>query len=305
MRKPNVGYVISQGQKQYTGYRPSLNQYQNAKFKNFSGRRGEVEIPLEYDMRDFTESPVRRQGYNDCWAQGATGALERTVSWLDKISVAFSVQDVIDCSGFGTARSGGQIAVSYFEKDGIAEEKNYPYMARDQRCKEGVERVAHVRETGFLRSESGSAPKWEDFQRAVLETGALEVCGSASALRDGGWVEANPRGSTNHCYVLVGWLDGAKHGHKAGSYAIIQNSWGKTWGDNGFGYYLLPDKDGVLRGSVITESKWIDYKDAPPPGPVVFQLADVHGRIKVTVDPGQLRADKVRQVLEKLGFKGE
>ncbi len=302
IEKPAPDYIIVNGVKQFTGYHPSKEQYEGANFDNFSGHRGE-EIPDEYDMRKFTNTPMRRQVAGDCWAQGGTAALEYTVSWLDKISTAFSVQDVIECSGFGSARGGGQISVSYFEKDGIAEAADYPYTGRDGRCRNDVKRTAKVRSTGYLRGTDGKAPTWPDFQIAVMKTGALEICGSASALGNGGWVEGNRGGSTNHCYTLVGWLDGAKNGKKAGSYAIVHNSWGDQWGDKGFGYYLLTT-DGVnLRGSVITESKWIDYKDPLPPGPVEFEMTG-SSKIKVVVQPGKYRADKVKSALERAGFKG-
>ncbi len=142
-------------------------------------------------------------------------------------------------------------------------EADYPYRGSDQKCKTGLALHQKADDVFFVKTLD-----WPTLQRAVVESGSLEVCGASSALGNGGWVSHNGGGGTDHCYSLVGYYDGAAHGKPAGSYAIIANSWGTNWGDGGYGYYLMA-KDGIhLDGNVITEAAGFVYKPSCVPQPV-------------------------------------
>lgn len=292
--------MIVNGVKQYLGYHPTWEQYDGARFKNFndySGRTAGETVPAEFDFRLVGASPVRRQMCGDCWAQGGISAWEFNVTAADRSSRVFSVQDVIDNSGFGSC-GGGQLSLAHMEK-GAALESEYPYKGRTGSRRSDVKRYEAAIEVGYLRGADGKFPTLQDIQRAIMETGALEVCGSASALGSGGRQDTIRSGSTNHCYALVGWLDGKAHGWLDATYLIIKNSWGdssnsklspdngKGWGDKGYGYYPLAKGDGVhLKGSVITEIQWARYKPLPPPEPVNFVLESSQMSLSITVGVG-------------------
>jgi C1A family cysteine protease len=253
-----------------TGYRPTLRQYIGARFVHLSAP-SVVEIPKEFSLRQLSYSPVRGQLYNDCWAQGAVSAFELTVNFLDKTQKLFSVQDVIDCSGYGSAARGGQLSMRHFEK-GAAYHADYPYRGRDQRCNRSVPRHEKASRTFFLRGAKGGFPTMQELQTAVIEYGALEVCGASSTLGRGGRQDNVRSGRTDHCYALTGWVDGKERGWLDATYLEIKNSWGdcnkqnphsnnRCWGEGGYGYYPLAKADGVrLRGSVITEIQGVEYK---------------------------------------------
>lgn len=291
-------FIMVDGVKQFTGYRPSYRHYDGAVFRSFndfSGRTAGTPIPDELDYRKLAQSPVRGQQAGDCWAQGGVSAFEFTVNAADRVSRIFSVQDVIDCSGFGSARSGGQLSMKHFEKGG-AYEAEYPYQGRDTRCKISVARHEKAIKSFYLRGADGKFPVLQEIQRAIMETGALEVCGSAGALGSGGRQDNVRNGSVNHCYGLVGWFQGKPLGWLDATYLIIKNSWGdgsgsdlsndRDWGDNGYGYYPLAKADGVhLKGSVITELQGVEYKPLLPPGPIEFVLESAQVSIKVVMLP--------------------
>jgi len=259
--------IIMNGKRYFTGYKPVRREgnVQRRAFPDYMGATAGDPIPLEYDMRTFSDIVIRSQECGDCWAQGGTGAMQDNISWLDRVSRDLSVQAVIDCSGYGSC-GGGQISLGFFvgPNGGSVYNSIYPYRGVTQRCKKDL--IAKREETA-KRWGMISDITLPNLQRAILEMGSLEVCGSAGALQGGGWVAENRRGSTNHCWRMVGWLDGASHGKKPGTYGIMANSWGTGWGDNGFGYYLLA-KDGVhMDGSVVTEAAYIEYKAACTPQP--------------------------------------
>lgn len=304
-------YVIINGKSYPTGYHPTWSQYDGAKFKNFNGfaSGAEVSFPEEFDYRLLGVSPVRGQQCGDCWAQGAVSAFEFIVTAADKASRVFSVQDVIDNSGFGSC-GGGQLSMAHFE-DGAAYESEYPYKGRTGRPRSDVLRHERALETGYLRGMDGKFPVLADIKQALMATGAMEVCGSASSLGSGGRQDNVRSGSTNHCYALVGWLNGKKQGWLDADYLIIKNSWGdgsgsalangRDWGDKGYGYYPLAKGDGVnLKGSVITEIQWARYKPLPPPIPVVFSVSSKRTSLQVTLPVGsRYQAANVQAALQK------
>lgn len=288
-------FILIDGKKHFTGFRPSWEQYEDAWFRKVQAPTGPV--PKEFDLRKNSYSPVRRQAFNDCWAQAAVSALEMTVNYIDKLNRLFSIQDVIDCSGFGTARNGGQMSMKHFEK-GSTWETDYPYVGRDGRCNSGVTRREKVLRAFYGRGSAGKLPTLPELQNMVLQFGALEVCGAASSLGNGGRQDTIRGGRPDHCYALIGWLDGKALGWLDATYLIMKNSWGTGWGDKGFSYHPLAKGDGVtLKGSVITEIQGVEYKAMTPPQPQEFTLESWQVALEVKVDD-PTKTDAVKAELQ-------
>lgn len=249
----------------FTGRLPAdLSKEMRRSFLPKFGKYAFQDIPKEYDLRPYAQR-IFRQQCGDCWAQGAVSLFETLISLRDNKSTYISRQNVIDCSGSGSCGGGYLTSIKHFVKPkGAIYEQDYPYKGSNQKCQSGKP-IHEMAESAFFMEDDAT---WPEYQRAVLETGPLEVCGASSSLGNGGWVSKNSGGSIDHCYALVGWLDGATHGKPAGSYSIILNSWGTNWGDKGYGYYLMA-KDGVhMDGNVIVEGGGLVYKAACSPQPV-------------------------------------
>lgn len=291
--KSSPGLIVD-GQKRLTGFKPSHKQYEGVVFRDFPiwrGRSAGIEPPDELDYTVIAPPKVVAQQCGDCWAQGAAMAFEGVIGWLDKASRDISRQSIIDCSGSGSCGGGYATAVRFFEapNKGAVYTSDYPYKGYDQKCRTAsLIRKEQARSTGFIRSSGGGRPTVPDLQRALMETGPLEVCGAASSLggsdRDG-FILSNRPGGTNHCYALYGWLDGAKHGKPAGIYGIIVNSWGKEWAKGGIVYVRLAKDNINLDGSVITEAAYIDYKDPVPPEPLLMDVKVGKANLKIRIEP--------------------
>lgn len=246
-------------QRYFTGYAPSEDQYKRAQYRDFRNNKGA--LPKEIDLRPYVQR-VRNQQCGDCWAQGAVSAFEMAVSFYDKKSLFVSVQDVIDCSGFGSC-NGGYLSISHFVKPkGAVYESDYPYKGFNQACKKNIPKHEAAENAYYIRPLTP-----ENIRKAVAEGAFVEVCGSSRALGNGGWVTSNPTGMTDHCYAYVGYFDGAAHGKAAGTYDGIVNSWGKNWGENGMGFYKAKSETS-FGGDVITEAQAIMYKPQCTPQPV-------------------------------------
>lgn len=306
-------FIYVNGVKQYTGFHPTWDIYDGAKVHNFKASKFlAAEIPKSYDYRTFSYSPVHGQPQGSCWAEAAGGVMDFNVNAMLGTKLVFAVQDFIDCSNFGSARSGGSAPLEYAKKEGIAFEESYTYTGRDGRCKKDVERHHPLQKVEFLRGATGRLPTAQELQLAVLEFGAMEVCGSASSLGNGGRQDTIRGGNTNHCYVLAGWLDGKSLGWLDAVYFIIKNSWGdgsgsklsngRKWGDAGYGYYPLAKGDGVhLKGSVITEIQMGYAGPILPKEPVVFSLKTDSGLVLniniAPVDLGAFSQEKLSELI--------
>lgn len=245
----------------FTGFVRNPNRHvQVREFRENKGAFAFQPIPDEFYA---PEVRIFRQQCGDCWAQGAATAFESLVSMIDKVSLYVSRQKIIDCSDYGSC-GGGELSIGDFVKPkGAAYESEYPYKGYNQSCKSSA--PIHEQAQSAFDIKEMTVPS---FQRAMMEMGPFEVCGSSSALGDGGWVEGNYGGGTDHCYSFNGWQQGAKHGHQPGIYFTIVNSWGASWGDKGKGYYLMA-KDGIhFDGNVITEAGGVVYKPACTPQPM-------------------------------------
>ncbi len=252
----------------FTGYLPPTSEQKSHRmYRSFPPNKGAYafqDIPKEF-TKYYPAVRIFRQQCGDCWAEGAITIFETLVGYTDNVSPFFSRQNQIDCSDFGGC-GGGQLSVHFLVKGkgGAVAESDVPYKGSNQKCKAGIPYKAQADSAFYMKEDA----TWPEYQRALMETGPIEVCGASSALGNGGWVSKNPGGGIDHCYGLIGWYDGATHGKPAGSYAIIANSWGTNWGADGYGFYLMA-RDGIhFDGNVIVEGAGVEYKAACSPQPV-------------------------------------
>jgi len=256
-------FIFVGGKKVYTGFKPTQETYYGATYLDIKVDPN-VKLPKTFDMRKKSYSPVRGQIKGSCWAEGGGSAFEMTQNYKDGSKTVYAVQDIIDCSGYGTAAAGGQLSMQYATKAGLAHDKDYTYHGRDGFCKRNVARHKPLKKAPYLRGATGRFPTRTELMFTVYTYGAVEVCGSSRSLGSGGRQDEPRSGMVDHCYAVVGWLDGEEMGWLKGTYFIIKNSWGDgsnsiwnlsdgDWGDKGYGYYRLAREGEELKGSTITE----------------------------------------------------
>jgi len=292
LKPPALNYAVVDGKSRWTGYKPSMKQYEGARFKSFSGEKKlwqEDELPRSLNYLDQYKPPVNAQQCGDCWAQGARTAFEGIIGVWDKMSRDISVQAIIDCSGFGSC-GGGQLSGGMFdEPKGAVYNSDYPYRGVTQRCKTSQLKFQEkARSTGYVRGDSGGSFKIIDIMRALYEHGPLETCGASSSLGGSdqdGFILRNRRGGVDHCWGTMGWIRGEDFGKPAGIYGVELNSWGEDWGKGGVVYVRWGQNDETFDGSLITEAAFIDYKDKLPPEPILFKVETSQVVLNVTILP--------------------
>ena len=93
-------------------------------------------------------SEVKDQGMcGSCWAFSTTGSMEAFLAQKDGNLTEFSEQQLVDCSrDYGNYGCNGGLmsqAYDYIAKSGLETEADYPYRARDQKCKADAGKSTH------------------------------------------------------------------------------------------------------------------------------------------------------------------
>jgi len=249
--KPNVTFTLA------------LNEFAhltNEEFKEQQGFRGGERswqslgdayemvgnAPDSIDWRGKLVTPVKNQGQcGSCWTFSAVVSLEGQYAKLTNDLTSFSEQDFVDCVKNvkvpGSSQSccdgcnGGLMdyAFQYMisNQDGADDtESSYPYTGKDGSCsfsQSGAFKDAQVTSFVDLKSE-------DELLDATANKGPISVAVNANIfwqLYHGGVLKpfSCPANKLDHGVAVVGYgTDSGK------DYWIIKNSWGKTWGEDGY-----------------------------------------------------------------------
>ena len=185
--------------------------------------------PEEVDWREKgAVTPVKNQGScGSCWAFSATGALEGGNFVATGKLISLSEQQLVDCDPQSDGCGGGLMtyAFEYVQGHGLCTEEDYPYHAKDEDCKdtqcESAIKIAGYEEVPEM---DGAALK-EAVAKAPVSV-AVEADSAVFQMYKSGVVDSTACGtSLNHGVLAVGYT---------ADYWIVKNSWGATWGDNGY-----------------------------------------------------------------------
>jgi len=170
-------------------------------------------------------SAVKDQGQcGSCWAFSTTGSLESVAAIKGSGLGSFSEQQLVDCSSsYGNMGCNGGLmdyAFQYVIAKGITTEAKYPYKAVDQTCKTqgGTFKISKYTDVA-----SGNC---NSLKTAVAgQPVAIGVDAEEWQFYSGG-VFNNCGSQLDHGVLAVGY--------QGTSYWIVKNSWGGSWGEQGY-----------------------------------------------------------------------
>nr|XP_010306792.1 PREDICTED: cathepsin O [Balearica regulorum gibbericeps] len=196
----------------------------------------EKPLPKKFDWRDkkvITE--VRnQQTCGGCWAFSVVGSIESAYAIKGNNLEELSVQQIIDCSYNNYGCSGGSTvsALSWLNqtKVKLVRDSEYTFKAQTGLCHYFGHSDFGVSITGFAAYDFSGQE--EEMMRMLVNWGPLAVTVDAVSWQDylGGIIQYHcSSGRANHAVLITGF-------DRTGNipYWIVQNSWGPTWGIDGY-----------------------------------------------------------------------
>lgn len=232
----------------YLGYKPNRSE---VKTYNTALLNAVPSNDVDWRSQRGVVTPVKDQAAcGSCWAFSATGALEgvAAVSY-QKPGLSFSEQQLVDCSSkYGNEGCNGGLMNQAFQfviDHGIETEDQYPYKARDQTCKSKVGdfKIAHF--VNVPEKSSGALAAACDKQPVSVAIEADEIMDYDSGI----FSDTGCGDELDHGVLLVGYTS---------TYWIVKNSWGVSWGENGYirmSRSAIPDSKGGICG-ILTASSY-------------------------------------------------
>jgi C1A family cysteine protease len=202
------------------------------------------DIPDEIDWRKKgAVNAVKDQGQcGSCWAFSATCAIEGAHFKQTGTLLSLSEQQLVDCDAQSDGCNGGlqEYAMDYLEKNQQETESDYPYKAADGKCQtdasEGKVLVAQIHDV---------KPESVDQLKAAIAQGPVSVTIEADKtvfqMYSGGIFDSTLCGTDlDHAVTAVGYGSDVDR-----DYYIVRNSWGASWGEQGYIRILATKGKGI------------------------------------------------------------
>lgn len=247
-------------------------------------------LPKSWDSRQHFAScsqDIRDQAHcGSCWAFAAAETLSENLCIISggSSNIKLSPQDLVSCDSVDHGCQGGTLpnAWNYLASHGIVSDDCLPYTAADGNvtsCHEGqCSSVSGTWQTHRCPKKNFLSTT-EDIKNGVMQMGSAEtgfyVYEDFMHYKSGVYKHDNVTGGQvlgGHAVRIVGWGVDAV----AGEYWIVANSWGSSWGENGFFKIAFSDRlSGFALGGAFNCG---DLKPAPPapaPAPSPSSCKDI------------------------------
>ena len=237
----NLSYKVEENifkDRNYTNeFYLSENHYVQNSFNQKLDFRSDELIPNHFDWRKKNAvSSVKNQGdCGGCWAFSATGAIEGLVSIKTDVLYNLSQQELIDCSSsYGNQGCEGgsmDLAFQYVVDNGLCLNLSYPYEGEDEKCeKKDCKSVVKINNYTDIVNNDEKVLKRAVYQQPVSV--AIQANKRSFQLYHSGiYSDLDCGTQLDHGVLLVGYGYDLFHDM---DYWIIKNSWGKTWGEEGY-----------------------------------------------------------------------
>lgn len=213
-------------------------------FNRSRGTRYETLAPTDVTAIDWREqgavTPIKNQGQcGSCWAFSTIGATEGAIAIATGNLVSLSEQQLVSCSSQNYGCNGGlyDYAFKYIVNNGgVDSEVDYPYTSGRTQANGRCDETKQAHHEATLVDFKDVPRNDHDQMRAALAKGPVSIAIEADRrsfqmYKKGIFSSPDCGDQLDHAVLAVGFTE---------DYYIVKNSWGTTWGDNG--YILLSAK---------------------------------------------------------------
>ncbi|KAK0578869.1 hypothetical protein LWI29_017543 [Acer saccharum] len=228
----------------HTGFKMSPNPRVSKTTTPYSNQNlTDDEVPESFDWRDQgAVTDIKYQGScGCCWAFSALAAIESALKIKNGQLLDLSEQQLVDCDTNNYGCNGGIMDTAFkyiIENKGVAAETSYPYQESDGTCDQQKTTNTAAQITGYEDVTSNNEQQLKIAVHQQPVSIAISV-GEEFKSYGGGIFNGNCGNRLNHAVTLVGYGQ-IEEGTK---YWLIKNSWGTSWGENGYMRILRESSD--------------------------------------------------------------
>jgi len=233
----------------FASCRKHMNETHRLREKRQTRKLPQVRNPKNAPVVDWRNSnnplgkpavtPVKNQGQcGSCWSFSSSGAVEGAWVVGGNSLVSLSEQELVSCDKQDSACDGGLMdyAFEYVKENGLTSEENYPYVSGNGQVP-ACDSSKVAQKVATINSYVDVQTRSEDALENALNIGPVAIAIEADQYSfqsyTSGVMTAACGESLDHGVLAVGY------GHDSASnldYWIVKNSWGSSWGLNGYIY---------------------------------------------------------------------
>jgi C1A family cysteine protease len=231
-------------------------------------------IPDKMDLRPNLTQVENQGNCGGCWAFSLTATHRDGFALAGNDPGRLSQEWLIDNSTEAAGCNGGYFdsAQDFVTPGGQPLYKACPYKQGSGKCAKNLAKAAHIN-NWFMLGDKSTGPTIRDIEAYMASTGKEISIGIAAAAGDwesysGGIYNACTAGQLDHMINIVGWDNEGAQFDANGNLPpgvgvwILRNSWGASWGENGYMRTRMTDASGARCNNVAEEAAAFDLPTA-------------------------------------------